>query len=96
MSRKCRKVDPVFTLAETNADGQMQIKTDGPVTPAAQANAAPKNGDNDDISDFTDDAGGKPAQNGAPAAAPAGSAKSGSPAKVICLSHSLLKNQSDL
>ena len=79
----------MFTLAEVNADGQMQIKTDGPVNPAAQANAAPKTGDNDDISDFTEENADKPAENGASAAAPATtSAAQGSPAKVICLSHS--------
>ena len=87
----------MFTLAEANTDGQMQIKTDGPVNPAAQANAAPKTGDNDDISDFTEENADKPAVNGAPAAAPAtNSAAHGSPAKVIFLSHFLPKHQSNL
>ena len=56
-------------------------------------NAAPKTGDNDEISDFTEENADKPAENGVAAAESAkASAAQGSPAKVISLSQSLAQN----
>jgi len=68
---------------EASGDGQILIKTDGPVNPAAPVNGAQKTGDNDDISDFTEEHADKPAENVIPAPASAQpSAAQGSPAKA--------------